>query len=206
MDIVARAYSAYGKALHRYLMRRLADSQRARELAQETYLRLLRVSEPELIRYPQAYLFRIASNLVTEWKTGEHRSPVTFNSRLVGQSRDQVRDPAALDPSEALALRQKLEVTLCALPPLHAAILLLRKRDGLSLKEIAIELNLSVHTVKKYLAHAVATCRERLLFAAFLIIAAACTPEPAPIEPQCELDQPRILIEGKAHCIRRDTP
>lgn len=41
------------------------------------------------------------------------------------------------------------------------AILILKKRDGLSRAEIAKQLGISVHTVKKHLLKAVAWCRER---------------------------------------------
>ena len=40
------------------------------------------------------------------------------------------------------------------------AVFVLRKRDGLSYTEIARALDISVHTVKKYLARAVAQCRS----------------------------------------------
>ena len=45
-------------------------------------------------------------------------------------------------------------VILHRLPPAHRNVLVLRKRDGMSYQEIAAELNISVHTVKKYLFQA----------------------------------------------------
>src|SRR6202050_5981982 len=37
------------------------------DIAQEVFLRLLRYDRSELIDYPQAYLFKIASNVSAEW-------------------------------------------------------------------------------------------------------------------------------------------
>jgi len=54
---------------------------------------------------------------------------------------------------------EQLEYVLRQLPPMYRAVLLLRKRDGMSYAEIAQKLKLSVHTVKKYLARAVVQCR-----------------------------------------------
>jgi DNA-directed RNA polymerase specialized sigma24 family protein len=54
---VRAAYEVYGKALHRYLMRRLSNAEAARDLAQEVYLRLLRVPDAAAIRTLQAYVF-----------------------------------------------------------------------------------------------------------------------------------------------------
>ena len=53
--------------LLRFLGARLPNEQDAQELAQEAYLRMLRVSDANLIRDPAAYLFRIARGLLQEW-------------------------------------------------------------------------------------------------------------------------------------------
>ena len=42
---------------------------------------------------------------------------------------------------------------------MYRAVLVLRKGEGLSYVEIAKELNLSIHTVKKYMRLSLAQCR-----------------------------------------------
>jgi RNA polymerase sigma factor (sigma-70 family) len=158
-QLAESAFAQYGKALHRYLMRRLASSESANDLAQEAYLRLMRVEHAELIMAPQAYLFRIASNLIYEQRQRAKREVVTFDSRLMEHASERTSDPMALEPGEKLNMERQLESMLKQLPPLYAAILVMKKRDGLSLQEIAKELDISVHTVKKYLFRAVAQCR-----------------------------------------------
>ena len=54
--------------LKRYLSQRVTNSAEAEDLAQEIYLRLLRIERQDLIRSPEALLFRIASNAVFEWR------------------------------------------------------------------------------------------------------------------------------------------
>jgi RNA polymerase sigma factor (sigma-70 family) len=153
------AFAQYGKALHRYLMRRLANAQNAQDLAQEAYLRLVRLEDAELVRAPQAYLFRIASNLIYELRLRQRRDPVTFDSRMVDYAAERVSDPNASEPGERINMERQLESVLAQLPPLYAAILVMKKRDGKSMEEIAKELGISIHTVKKYLFRAVAQCR-----------------------------------------------
>jgi RNA polymerase sigma factor (sigma-70 family) len=156
--LAERAHALYAKSLHRFLMRRLSNAEGARDLAQEVYLRLVRVPHDDLIRYPQAYLFRIASNLMYELRLQERRDPVTFDSRIADYAAHRVSDPAH-EPAEQLSLEYQLESMLERLPPLYAAILVMKKRDGKSYAEIARELCISEHTVKAYLARAIARCR-----------------------------------------------
>lgn len=40
----------------------------AEDLAQEVYLRLLRVEDLDAIEQPQAYLYRMARNIAAEWR------------------------------------------------------------------------------------------------------------------------------------------
>jgi len=149
----------YHAGLHRFLMRRLRSAHNAQDLAQETYLRLLRVDRTEFVRKPRAYLYRIAANLIYEFRLREQRDPVTFDSEVVEQSEELALDSSSHDANERLCQAQELEALLAPLPPLYRAAFILRKRDGQSYPEIARTLGISVHTVKKYLARAVAHFR-----------------------------------------------
>ncbi|HEU4625439.1 MAG TPA: RNA polymerase sigma factor [Steroidobacteraceae bacterium] len=157
LGFVGSAFEQYHAGLHRFLMRRLRSRQNAQDLAQETYLRLLRMDSHELVRKPQAYLYRIASNLVYEFKLRERNEPVAFDSQALEEAAESAAHP--LDSSETVSHAQQLESILGQLPPLYRAVFLARKRDGMSYAEIARALDISVHTVKKYLARAVAQCR-----------------------------------------------
>jgi len=159
MGFVESAFQQYHAGLHRFLMRRLRSTHHAQDLAQETYLRLLRMDRQELVRKPQAYLYRIASNLVYEFKLRERNEPISFDSEAFEHAAESPAVPATTDASDGLSLSQQLESVLGQLPPLYCAVFVLRKRDGMSYSEIARTLDISVHTVKKYLARAVAQCR-----------------------------------------------
>src|SRR5687768_4199787 len=65
--------------LVKFLARRTATQADAQDLAQEVYLRLLRVDRLDLVRQPRSYLLRIAANLLHEWRlkarqTRQHRA------------------------------------------------------------------------------------------------------------------------------------
>jgi RNA polymerase sigma-70 factor (ECF subfamily) len=156
---VGSAFEQYHASLHRFLMRRLRSTQNAQDLAQETYLRLLRMDNHELVRKPQAYLYRIASNLVYEFEMRERNAPVAFDSEALERAAECPVEIESAEPADTLGVTQILESVLAQLPPLYRAVFILRKRDGMSYPEIARKLDISVHTVKKYLARAVAQCR-----------------------------------------------
>ncbi len=157
------ALEEYGPQLYRFLVYRLGNREDARDLAQEAYLRLLRIDPEKVIEKPKSYLFRIASNLANEFTLQQKRTPpITDLDSLVaiGDPGDQHQFEKSL---EQQAMIRQLEKILENFPPAYRAILLMKKRDGLSRSEIAKKLGISVHTVKKYLTRATARCREELL-------------------------------------------
>lgn len=158
--LAGNACEQYHAELHRFLMRRLRSVQHAQDLAQEAYLRLLRVERAELVRQPRAYLYRIAANLVSEFRLREQREPITYDTDALEEAAERASDAPPDEQGERAADAQQIEALLAELPPLYRAIFVLRKRDGLSYQEIAAQLEISVHTVKKYLARSLAMCRH----------------------------------------------
>src|SRR5579859_1891711 len=57
----------WNRSLLRFIGRRLRGNLEIEDLAQETYLRLLRARDLESVRNPQAYLLTVASHVVSEW-------------------------------------------------------------------------------------------------------------------------------------------
>jgi RNA polymerase sigma-70 factor (ECF subfamily) len=159
-SLAGNACEQYHAELHRFLMRRLRSVQHAQDLAQEAYLRLLRVERTELVRMPRAYLYRIAVNLVSEFRLREQRELITYDSDALEEAAERASDAGPDEQGDKVADAQQIDSVLGRLPPLYLAILVLRKRDGLSYQEIAQQLDVSIHTVKKYLARALAICRQ----------------------------------------------
>jgi len=62
-DLAAR----HGSRLRRYLAARLRNASDVGDLAQEIFLRLLRVERHDLIRQPESYLFTIAGSALRRY-------------------------------------------------------------------------------------------------------------------------------------------
>lgn len=160
LDLTHSVYQQYDAELQRFLMRRSdGGSQTARDLAQEVYLRLLRVEEPELLRNPQGYMYRVASHVVYEYLLKKEKEPVTYSSPRLEELDARPPQLPRDELQERLSAHRQLEAILELLPPVHRTIFVLHKRDGWSYKEVAEQLDLSVHTVKKYLYQALAQLR-----------------------------------------------
>ena len=147
------------KDLVRYLRSRIPRGEDARDLAQEAYLRLSRFDRGDLVRNPEAYLFRIASNLIYEhWL--KHRGETAAEE--VNLDSLVVQEPS---PDEQVAQSEALSAlfrVLKGLPPMYQQVVLMHRRDGMTYEEIAAELGISSHMVKKHLSRALALCRTRL--------------------------------------------
>ena len=60
-------------SLMRYLTSRLSDASDAQDVAQDVYLRLVSMPEPEAVENSAAYVFRIAANLANDFHRKKRR-------------------------------------------------------------------------------------------------------------------------------------
>lgn len=148
----------YPAALHAYLVRQLRNRHDAQDLAQEAYLRYLQLPSAGVVRNPAAYLFRIAFNLMTEWRLRQDRSVVSCDSELMEQHAGAAAP--ATEPVEQLMSQERLEKVLEQIPLTYRRVLLMSKCDGLSHEEIAQSLQVSADTVVRYLGRALAFARR----------------------------------------------
>jgi RNA polymerase sigma factor (sigma-70 family) len=157
----AEAFRRYAPALHRYLVRRIRQGSEVADLSQEIFERFLRVQVRDAVRHPQAYLFRIASHVVSDALIREEQSPVTFDSEAVDAAVESIK-LAVADDSAEIGLAQELEQALAELPDMHRAVVLLAIRDGLPHREVARRTGLTVSTVGLYVCEARARIRMHL--------------------------------------------
>ena len=77
--LVERLFAEHGGSLQAFLFRRVRKHPDAAELAQEVYVRMLRVPDIESVRNPEAYLYTVASNLAKEHARHERRDGDVVN-------------------------------------------------------------------------------------------------------------------------------
>jgi RNA polymerase sigma factor (sigma-70 family) len=138
----------WNRNLFQFLRRRVRSRVDVQDLAQETYLRLLRAHDLSEVRNPQAYLLQVARHVALEWRDRQPSgdSMVTIDEDLLidGQLPELEVD--------ALLTQRRLEDALESASPMMRAVLLLKLRDERSYEEIAAALRITDRQVRRYLA------------------------------------------------------
>ena len=153
--------ASHGDQLRRFLLARVRNIADVPDITQEVYLRMLRVSNVESIRSPEAYLFTVAQHVVQQHTLKSASLP----SVELALALNTQTAAAHADPAQELVAAQcldRLQETLEKLSPKARAVFILSRRDGLSFDEIAARLSVSKPMVKKYLMKALLQFRQRL--------------------------------------------
>jgi RNA polymerase sigma factor (sigma-70 family) len=161
-SLVVRLFAEHRGALLAFFRRRIRSKADAQDLAQEVYLRMLRVSDQEAIRDPVPYLYTVANNLLKEHAVLDRRRPTGIGIEEVA-THEELETPPAFDAELDLEQRvARLRVVLKQVRPKWQAAVELHFTHGLSYREIASRLGVSPQMAKKYVAQALLHCRRRM--------------------------------------------
>lgn len=149
-EVLVRRYEG---RLMSVLLRFVQDRELARDLAQETFLRVYeRLDQFDPSRRFGPWLFRIGVNLTLDYLRKRKRRiwPSLFSDSRV----EKGPDPAVADPRQALDLEQEVRKVLEAIPEKYRAVLILRDLENFSTSEIAAILHRKEATIRWRLAEA----------------------------------------------------
>ncbi|SUU91374.1 RNA polymerase sigma-70 factor (ECF subfamily) [Aminobacter aminovorans] len=141
--------------LRRLIARIVGSRQDAEDVIQDTYLRL---GDRDLTPADRGLVVSAAKNLALDHKRG-HAVRTNFTQNVLPEQMTR----QAAQPEEIVAARQDLADFLGAintLPQRRAQIFLLARVDGMPYAQIAKALNISLSTVEKEMASALAFCHQ----------------------------------------------
>ncbi|UTY56995.1 sigma-70 family RNA polymerase sigma factor [Massilia sp. erpn] len=148
-------YTDHGAWLRNWLRAKLGNAWDAADLAHDTYVRILQAGTRPATEDARRYLVQVANGLMID----------LFRRRRIETAYLEALSllPEAQVPSEesrALAVEALLELDrlLHKLPAKARHAFLLCKLDGLSYRDIAAQLGVSVSSVEKYIAAALQAC------------------------------------------------
>ena len=128
------------------------------DVAQEVFLRLMRYEKAELVEHPQAYLYKVASNVATEWSI-RARNRHAHDEKWLAQLIDLEQPENQLERAESA---DEIERALNTLTPYQREVLKLFFVSGKSYVEIAAQLGESVRSVTRQFRKSYDKLRQEL--------------------------------------------
>lgn len=157
-------FSAFYRAtlapLRRYLARLLGDADEARDVAHDAYLRIYPAGDVRPVEKPEALLYTTARRLALNRIRRRRIAPID-----TGEPKPEIIASPAPGVVQQVIARQELEQVEQAIRQLPVGcrtVLLLRKVELLSHREIADRLGIAVSTVEKQHARALRLLRTLL--------------------------------------------
>jgi RNA polymerase sigma-70 factor (ECF subfamily) len=157
---VNELYRDHSSTLVRQLTRRTGCGETAREVAHETFVRLLRMAPSALaeIEKPEAFIRRVSTNLLRDW--GRAKALRDRSKPMLDLMSDPVLDQVAV--LESRDTLRRLELAVAKLKPRTRDIFVAHRIEGMSYAEIAARTGLSIKGVEKQMSKAIAKI-DRLL-------------------------------------------
>lgn len=147
-------YHSQSPRLMRMLRRRVADGEEARDMLHEIFARMARLGTSTISKLdrPEAYLTRIASNLISD----RARRNMATGWPVVLEECDLA---SGIDPVSHLETRDmlaRIEAAMNRLKPRTREIFMAHRLEGMSYGEIAERFGMSVKGVEKQMSKAIA--------------------------------------------------
>lgn len=158
---ILKVFLANQSAIKAFLRRYTSSRQDIEDITQETILRALQAEKTQEIYQPRGFLFGVAKNIARKELDRKSRKLIDFIEDLGGQEHVSSEPPIEDD----VDARQRLKLfweAVATLPPQCQRGFVLKKVYGLSHKEIASRLNISVSTVEKHVAAGLKRCSDHM--------------------------------------------
>jgi RNA polymerase sigma factor (sigma-70 family) len=157
---VEQLFRDHNESLVRFLTLRLHSRQEAREVAQEAYVRLLQLENPDVASFVRAYLFRIAGNLAIDRLRRRATESRFRETELFPGLFDQPPDPEA----QAVEGQRVDQVRgfLHELPDAVRDAFLMFRVEDMDQESIAQRLGVTDRMVRNHITRALLYCRLRL--------------------------------------------
>lgn len=154
-ELVGALYRDHRRWLLAWLRRNVACSQRAEDLSQDTFVRLLGRAELNAPREPRAFLLAIAKGLLFDYFRRAALEQAYLSELMLIPESEQ---PSPEEQQMILEDLKAIDRLLGKLSSKARMAFLYNRLDGLSHAEIAERLGVSVPRVRQYLAQGIRQC------------------------------------------------
>ncbi len=157
-SVLLQVYSEQQQALLGFMLKRVQEIQIAEDLLHDLFIKLQSLEQQADIKYPKAYVYRMANNLVIDHQRRANRAPVVTG--------DCVEELDVRSPEQTLAYQEQLNIVanaLTELPKKTQDVFNMQRIQEVEKKDVAEKMGISVNMVEKHLRRAVQYCREQLI-------------------------------------------
>lgn len=156
---IRAAVRQYEEPLMLYAQRIVGDPERARDVVQETFLRLCSQDKAAIETHLAEWLFSVCRNQALDVRRKESRMTPLTEARSHGRKSNDPAPPENIERNESAAL---IFETLDTLPENQQEVIRLKFQSGLSYKEISQVTKLTVTNVGFLIHTALKTIRARI--------------------------------------------
>lgn len=151
----------YHGAILGYLERMLRNTEKAEDLTQETFVRLIRqLKQKKIPDQIRPWMYRVASNLCKDyWKSVAYRQEKQTVAELPEQADDR---PTVLEIYERQETRKEILNSLEEISEIQKEIIILRFFQDMKLQDIADALEMTLSAVKTNLYNGLRKLKQRL--------------------------------------------
>lgn len=159
-DAFLEVYDGHAKALYHFVRKFIYDTATIDDIVHDSFLQLWNARERIRPNFPiQNYLYKIARNLVYK-KLKAHLKFLEIQGELAYIAENRNIQYSVEDTFIDAEYRDIYQSAVEQLPSQRRRIFKMSRQDGLSHKEIAERLNISVNTVKEHMSLAMRSIQE----------------------------------------------
>ena len=161
-DWVRQAVARYERPLTAYAAHVTGNLERARDVTQETFVRLCSAERTQVEGRLAQWLFTVARNLAIDYRRKERRVPMLSETETGAYADSTDAAPGPSDDAERHDSVSTVLQQLAGLPPVQQEVIRLKFQHGLSYREIGEVLNLTATNVGFLIHTGLKTLRSRL--------------------------------------------
>ena len=161
MDCTEQIWQAYHDQLHGFIRKRIADPASADDILQNVFLRIhSRIETLNDCDKVQSWIFQIARNAIVDYYRAR-KDAVELPEAIAGTEPDPSKD--TLPKSEACRMDNCMLPMIQSLPEKYRNALLMAETDGMTQKQIAEKLGISLSGAKSRIQRGRAMVKDMLL-------------------------------------------